>query len=161
MQVTVDYLFSKNNKIGSRFISWGTEHMSDEPTTPSHIAVLINNRYVFESTLSTGIRVISYKEWLKINQEVAKVPCDNRVREYSEIKAIYKDIRDKKYDWPGILYFGGQIALNKYFDKEISPMNRWESNDKYFCSEAVGKLTGQGKYSMKAPVELLSEFRNS
>lgn len=160
MKVTVDYLFSKNKKIGSRFISWGTKHLSKTAVTPSHVATLINERWVFESTLDSGIRVINYKKWLDLNEEVAKIPCTRRVREYSEIKAIYQSVRDKKYDWLGVTYFGCRLFLNKYFGCSMPEVNKWESADKYFCSEAVGIITGQGKYSMKAPVQLLDEFTN-
>ena len=158
MKVTVDYIFSKNNKIGSRFISWGTDHLCEVEETPSHIALLVDERWVFESTLSTGIRVIPYFKWLNLNKEVAKVPCKNRIREYSEIKSVYKIIQNKEYDWPGILYFGFYIFMNRYLSTKIPVDNKWENPDKYFCSEAVGMITGQGRYSMKAPVQLLKGF---
>ena len=106
MKVKIHYLFSKNKKIGSSFISWGTTHLSNRKNIPSHIALLVNERWVFESTLDTGIRVIPYKKWLEINEEVAKIACDLVKREYSEIKAIYKDIQNKKYDWLGVSFLG-------------------------------------------------------
>lgn len=158
MKVKVHYLFSRNKKIGSRLIAWGTGHLQDVPTTPSHIAVLVNERWVHESTLETGVRVISYSKWLEINEEVAKIPCAQVYREYSEIKTIYKGIKDKKYDWLGVTYFGCKIGLNKFFGTKIPSKNKWEDPNKYFCCEAAAILTGISDSSMKAPVDMMVEL---
>jgi hypothetical protein len=157
MRVTVHYLFSKNDKIGSKIISWGTKHL--EPTvkdTPSHTALLINNRWVHESTLETGVRVISYDKWKQINTEVAKIECSVK-RSYPIIKKMYQEIRHRKYDWMGIIYQGIWVALNKFFKKPIPEINRLEDPDKYFCCEVVGRLTNTD-CSMKSPVQLMVEL---
>ena len=67
MNITLHYLFSKNEKIGSKIIRWATKHLVEAKDVPSHVALLVNERWVFESTLFTGIRVIPYKKWLEIN----------------------------------------------------------------------------------------------
>ena len=159
MKVKIDYLFSKNDKIGSRLISWGTAHLTDESIVPSHIAVLVNDRWVHESTLESGVRVISYDKWKKINQEVAKISCVHGKRDYSEIKEIYRSIKDKDYDWAGVTYLGLWIGANKICSVDIPEDNKWQSNNRYFCCEAVEKLTGIGPTDMKAPVQLLSELK--
>lgn len=160
MKVTVHYLFSKNKKIGSKIISWGTKHLEKTPVTPSHIAILVNNRWVHESTLETGVRVLSYNKWKSINQEIAKIPCEKEFRDYSEIKKVYKEIKNKKYDWSGVVYLGFYVFLNKVFKTTIPKVNKWNNPDKYFCCEAVEKITGIESTEMKAPVNLLSEFDN-
>ena len=152
MEVSVHYLFSKNSLIGSKIISWGTSHLHNTPETPSHIAVLINHRWVFESTMNSGIRILTYKKWLKINKEVAKIPGDKR--EYVDIKKIFRAVKNKKYDKLGVAYLSYHIALNKFFKKEIPERNKWEDPNKYFCCEAVAKLT-DNYYSMKAPVDIM------
>lgn len=159
MRVKVDYLFSKSDLVGSRLISWGTKHLSDEADTPSHIAILINDRWVLESTAKTGVRIISYKTWLTLVNEIAKIPSVYETKDYSEIKKIFKEIKNKKYDYLGVIYLGIYVALNKYFNKKIPNKNKWESDNKYFCCEAVEKLTGMASTSMKAPVQILAEFR--
>jgi hypothetical protein len=158
VKIKLHYLFSKNNKIGSRFIAWGTKHLTDIEDTPSHVAILVNGRWVHESTLFSGVRVISYKKWLEINTEVAKIPCIDLNRSYGELKEIYKSLKNKKYDWMGILYLGWFLFLNKYFGKDIPETNAWQSENRYFCCEAVEKVTGIDDTSMKAPVELLDEL---
>lgn len=159
MKVKVHYLFSKNHKIGSKFICWGTKHLVKQEEC-SHIAILVNNRWVFESTLETGVRIVSYSKWKEINIEIDKIPCIQTHREYSEVKKIFKDIQNKKYDWPGILYLGFYIFLNKYFKINIPKINKWQNNDKYFCCEAVEKLTGINSTEMRVPIQILEEFKN-
>lgn len=158
MKVKVHYLFSRNELIGSKVIAWGTEHLTDQLVTPSHIATLINDRWVIESTLKTGVRVIPYKRWQEINEQVAKIPCAQEYREYDEIKSIYKGILNKKYDYAGVIYLGIYLCLNKYFGIKMPKENAWHRRSKYFCCEAAEKLTGIGPTSMKAPVQILSEF---
>ena len=156
MKVTVHYLFSRNDKIGSRVISWATAHLEDIKDTPSHTALLINNRWVHESTLETGVRVISYEKWKKINTEVCKIESSVK-RSYPIIKDMYRELRDRKYDWKGVIYQGIYIVLNKFLDKEIPEDNLMEDPEKYFCCEVVGRLTNID-YSMKAPVQLMVEL---
>lgn len=159
MRVKVHYLFSKNEKIGSKLISWGTKHLHQEGKIPSHIALLVDERWVIESTLFTGVRIIPYSKWLKINEEVAKIPCPHKKMEYSKIKKIFKEIKNKKYDWPGVLYLTWRILINKYFNEPIPTVNLWENPNKYFCSEAVAKIHDMSNHSMKTPVGMLVELR--
>lgn len=159
MKVDVHYLFSRNKKIGSKLISWGTKHLQPEISdTPSHIAILINNRWVHESTLDSGVRVISYTKWLEINEEIDKIQCPIGPRDYSEIKTIFKEIKGNKYDYLGVTYLGISLGANKFLGTSIPETNKWESKDKYFCCEAVEKLTGLNSTSMKAPVQLMVEL---
>ena len=72
----VYYVFSRSPKIGSKLIAWGTKFLVPEiKETPSHGAVLIDNRWVIESTLDSGFRVIHYSKWLEINEELFKFEC--------------------------------------------------------------------------------------
>lgn len=158
MVVTIDYLFSKNYKIGSKLISWGTKHLTNIEDVPSHVAILVNNRWVHESTLDSGVRVISYSEWLNINIEVKKIT--GKPTEYRVIKNIFKDIKNKKYDWLGVTYLGLCLIPNKAFNVKLPAVNKWQDNDKYFCTEAVEKLIGLSDCSMKSPVQLLNELLN-
>lgn len=152
MKTKVDYIFSKNTKIGSRLISWGTKHLANDKTRiPSHGAILINNRWVLESTLETGVRVLTYKKWLEINQELYKIPSD--ITDYTIIKNSYKQLKNKKYDWLAVIYLTFFVLLNKYFKVDIPKQNKWQSKNNYFCLEVKGKLTNKD-YSMITPVEL-------
>lgn len=153
-QVSVHYLFSKNSKIGSKIISWGTKHLHPEvEDTPSHVAILVDERWVIESTLDSGVRVIPYKKWRGINKEVAKVPC-RQPWTFPEIKKLFKPLKDKKYDYKGVTYFGLRLAANKAFKTEIPKKNKWETKNRYFCCEVMARMTGVD-YQMTAPVGVM------
>lgn len=154
------YLFSRNKKIGSKIISYGTSFL--EPSiknTPSHTAILMNNKRVFESTLETGVRIISYKKWLEVNEEVAKIPC-TKERSVEEVFEYFKSIKHKKYDYMGVLYFSLKLLLFLLFNKKMPKKNKWNNKNKYFCSEIVGKLTNID-CQMIAPVTLLNIINNN
>lgn len=153
MKVSVHYLFSKNKKIGSRLISWGTSYLEPKiKNVPSHVAVLVNNKWVFESTLESGVRRISYEKWLEINEEVEKIECTQE-RELGEVLDYFRSIKDKKYDYQGILYFSWRILLFITLKIKMPTKNRFNRKNSYFCSEVVGKMTGVD-CQMTAPVSL-------
>jgi hypothetical protein len=157
MNIKLEYLFSKNDLIGSRLISWGTKDLVQENVdVPSHVAVLINEKYVFESTMAQGVRCVSYKDWLTINKEVKRIPCQKE-RTFEEVKELFKPLKDKKYDYLGVVYFGWRVFLYKFFKITKPTVNKWNSKSKYFCCEVIGKLTGVD-YQMISPVELMVEL---
>lgn len=157
MIVDIVYIFSNNKKIGSRFISWGTAFLVPSiKNTPSHVAVLINEKWVVESVLESGVRVISYKEWKSKNNEVAKI-TSKEVFTMDQIKAVFRPLKNKKYDWSGVIYFSYRVALKKFLNISIPKHNKFNHKDKYFCCEVVSKLTGQS-YEMVSPVELMDKL---
>jgi hypothetical protein len=157
MNVKVSILFSKNHKVGSKIIAQGTKHLdkdlSSKGMATSHVAILVDDRWVHESTLESGIRVISYNKWLDINQEVAKVPYCNI--EYSVIKKHFKNLKNKKYDWLGVAYLGFWIGIKLLIPfVKIPENNAMECPSKYFCCEVVGELIDKN-LDMKSPIEVL------
>lgn len=157
MIVTVHALFSNADKIGAKVIASGTAHLA--PTIKekvSHVALLVNGRWVHESTGKTGVSVISYDLWSKIHKEVARVPL--KTREYQEIADKFREIKGKKYDYLGILFFGLSIVPT-FLGVKLPKKNRWESPNRYFCCEALGYLTGH-YYGMSAPVQILDRLQN-
>lgn len=162
MQVTVHYLFSKNKKIGSKIIRWGTRHLEPQLykkcEIPSHVAILVNEKWVFESTLETGVRRISYKEWLEHNTEVAKYKCQTP-RTITDVLNYFRAIKGKKYDYKGVIYFGIRVGLNKFFGMKIPKKNKWASDNKYFCCEVMGEMLGLD-YEMTSPVQVMVQTKN-
>ncbi len=63
----VDYLFSRNPKSTvSKLIAWAAKYEKLKlDKYPSHIAVLLDETIVVESTLLTGVRMIPYSSWKK------------------------------------------------------------------------------------------------
>lgn len=154
----VEYLFSNNKKCGSRLISWAAKYEElGLEEVPSHVGVLLNGRIVVESTFFTGVRMLPYHKWLEINNEVAKIPCNDLHRPSNEVFKHLTDFWGKGYDWLGILYFAYKYIKLIAFKEPLPRHNRWEKKDKYFCTEFVAILTGC-ECSMHSPAKLLKDF---
>lgn len=156
MIVTVEALFSHNDLIGSKVIYKGSKHLAPELPNISHTAILVNGRWVHESTGHSGVRVISYDKWKEINTEVAKIKLEDR--EYQDIADQYRKILGKEYDYLGVCYLGLCI-IPTFFGKKLPEKNKWESPNKYFCCEVLGYLTGQ-YYGMSPPNLILKKLCN-
>lgn len=155
--VFVSVIFSKNRKCGSRFISWLTSHFSNKPKIPSHVALLIEDRWVFESTIQKGVVINSWHKWSENNELVDLIPLGEYY--YDEIKTLFRDVEGRGYDYLGALYLGLFIGLNKLFKCiPIPSHNCLQSNKRYFCSEVIGKLTGND-FSMSAPIQILNKLQ--
>lgn len=157
-KVSVDIVFSKNDKIGSKFISWGTSHLNKDLSfqnfNPSHVAILVDKRWIHESTLESGVRIIPYKKWLQINHQLKIIHYSNV--EYSVIKNSFKRLKNKKYDWLGVIYLSIWIGIKMILPTiKIPSVNKMECSKKYFCCEVIGELIKQN-LDMKAPIEVLS-----
>jgi hypothetical protein len=151
----VEYLFSKNKHIGSRVIS----NMSSFITKgldkyPSHVAVLLDDTFVIESTMLTGVRLIPYEQWKKINKELYKIPCERGDCPIFVIQELLFEMWGKKYDKLGLIWFGWQVFKYVAFKKSLPCKNEWEQEDKFFCTEFAGRLAGKN-YSMTTPSEML------
>lgn len=162
MDCKLYYLFSRNHKIGSRVISWASGLLvKDLNKIPSHMAILIeqdgNESLVFESTLSSGVRIVPYKKWLEINEECYKIPCIKQ-RTNKEIFEKVNEYWGKKYDWSGIAFFIPCFLGYLLFKIPFPKYNLWQSDNKYFCNELGGKIAGYDKYSMVTPAKMCSDF---
>jgi hypothetical protein len=100
---------------------------------------------------------MGYKEWLKINNEVAKIRC-TQTRYYEDIKAMFKSLKGRKYDWGGVIYLGLWLGINKVSGHPIPTNNAWHSDSKYFCCEIMAKMT-QVDYQMTTPVAVMMELK--
>lgn len=154
----VDYLFSKNNQIGSRLISWASskEKLNLEQI-PSHMAVLLDDTFVIESTLFTGVRMIPYSKWLEKNKQVYKIPCVSAYRRSKNTLESLMHLWGKKYDWFGILYFFYAFIMLVIFNKELPENNPWQDKNKYFCTEFAAILTGED-FSMSTPAKICNDW---
>jgi hypothetical protein len=154
----VEYLFSRNKKMGSKLIAWASSFEDvGLQDNPSHIAVLVDCTWVFESTLTSGVRVVPYKQWKQINEELYRIPCIVNIRDSGETLSKAAELWNMKYDWFGVLFFAwrylGLILLNK----PLPQKNRWEDENKYFCTEFIAKLTNEN-YSMKSPARICAKW---
>lgn len=154
----VEYLFSRQSgKLVSELISWaGSMEGFELPEYPSHMAVLLDGEMVVESTLFTGVRIIPYKHWKRKNEEIFRIPCV-AARDSKDALAKAFDLWDKGYDWAGILFFAWRYLGLLCLDRPLPAVNRWQSDNRYFCTEYAGSLTGQN-LSMKSPARVCHEW---
>lgn len=164
MNVNISYIFSRNDKIGSKAISWASGLLvKDLEKVPSHMAILIElegcpEAFVLESTLSTGVRIAPYNVWLQHNELCYKFESKQKMT-LSEIFDKMDLYWNKKYDWPGISFFA--VCFIKYiiFKSEFPKENAWQSDDRFFCNELGGEIAGYPKYSMVTPAKMCSDFK--
>jgi hypothetical protein len=154
MIVTVYALFSHNKRIGSKIISKGTKHLAPDMSETSHVSVLINDRWVHEAT-GVGVRVSSYDLWKTIHTEVARVQLESK--EYQVIADKFREIKGKKYDYPGV-FFLALCIIPTFLGFKLPKKNLWESKKKFFCCEVLGFLTGI-YYGMSAPIQILGTLK--
>jgi hypothetical protein len=157
------YLFSRNKKLGSRLIAWASGLLvKDLEKIPSHVAILIEieglqEQFVIESVLESGVRIIPWSVWNHKNELCYKIPC-TQPKTLDEIFEEVNAIWGKKYDWPGIAFFGLSFIRYLLFKTPFPQNNAWQSNDKFFCSEAAGRLSGYEKTGMATPAKMCSDF---
>lgn len=150
----IHYLFSKNSKLGSRLISWASGLLLPEmQNVPSHVAVLIDDHFVVESTFATGIRCIPFSEWLKLNQ-ICYIIKEPKEKSMDEIHAVFSSVWGKSYDWPGILFFALCFIRHFLFKTKFPYDNKWQDNNRYFCTEFAGVVSGYHKHSMTTPAKM-------
>jgi hypothetical protein len=149
---SLHYLFSKKDKWGSKLISWASSKMVEMDDYPAHVALLINDRWVFESTYKNNVSIMTYNKWLELNHETHKIQC-NKEREYNEIKDLFRRLEGKKYDWGGIIYFAYRFILYYLFSIKLPVMNKLQSKEKYFCCEVIGELNDIS-YDMSLPSQV-------
>lgn len=159
MIVKLSILFSKNKKIGSKLISWASGIITPLCPTPSHVAILVNNKWVFQSTLEKNVHIMSYKEWITINEQLYKIDMQDEY-EFSQIKTIFRSLEGKKYDWGGIAYYAIRWSLNQGFGLRMPHTNIFQSKDKYFCCEVAGILLKQD-FSMDNPADVYLKLINN
>lgn len=158
----IDILFSNNELKGSKLIQWGSSFLVDNlKEIPSHVAVLINGELVIEAIMLQGVRIVPYNKWLEHNNEISKIQLElikDKMNSSSEnFHELIDEMWGKKYDFKGLFFFG--IAVLKFCILKIPlpATNRWEQEDKFFCSEFVGRLIGYN-YSMTSPAQMLSDI---
>ena len=151
----VKYVASKrsDDKIGSRMIAWGTKQLEPDLKPCSHLAIVVRDTLVVESTLTSGVRIIPYSKWLEYNEEVYafEKPYEGSLSAY--LPSILDRLWGRSYDYCGVMYFAWRIALNKLFRIKVPKENKWESSYKRFCVEVFGE-----KLSMTSPIQMVRKW---
>jgi len=135
------YVFSSNKKIGSKLISRASSYFDRDvrkayksTPVPSHVAVILDDMFVIESTLSTGVRVIPLSSWLSNNTVIQSVQSTSNT---DKVSSALLSVWGAKYDWLGILYFACKLLI-----PGLPKENKWQNSRKYFCTEFAARLSG-------------------
>jgi hypothetical protein len=156
----IEYLFTKSRegKVGSKLISWGTGKLHPEITTCSHVAVKMGP-IVIESTLTKGAQIQPYSEWIRHNEVVHAFRCSVKRKAVDVIQNVFKASWGKSYDYFGILFFTWRMLGFIILGRELPKINRWQSKNKYFCVEMIEKITG-ADYQMTSPIQLVKTWKD-
>ena len=155
----IQYVFSRNKKCGSKLIAWGSSLFTTHVTNlkngiPSHVAVLLDERLVVESVLTSGVRIVPYKKWASFNEELYRV---DRTKKGECMNCLLNEMWGKKYDWFGITYFAYSILKHLIFQSELPKVNKWERENYFFCTEFAARLDGYN-YSMTTPAKMCNDL---
>ena len=117
----------------------------------------MNDELVVESTFNNGVRIIPYKHWLEINEELHRIPCELKHRASKHMTTELTKVWGKKYDWKGVMFFALSYIKLILFRTPLPEKNKWQRDTHYFCTEYVGNVVGQD-YSMKSPARLCADW---
>jgi hypothetical protein len=161
--MTIRYIFSRNQKCGSKLISWaGGLLIKDLEKVPSHGCILIefadsSEGIIFESTLDGGVRLVPFSAWLTHN-EVCYMITPKEQPDKNKVLSIISRLWGKKYDYPGILYFALCFVGFVLFKKSFPNTNKWSRDDKYFCLEAMFEICEYEHSGMATPAKMCSDL---
>lgn len=154
------YAYSRNKKIGSRLISWASGLLlPNMEKVPSHVAILmefdgVEEKFIAESVMEAGVRIIPYSSWKQINEECYLIPCIQEDRDANDVFSTLTEVWNKKYDKLGILFFAWCFVKHLVFKSKFPKENAWQRDGHYFCTEVAAKLAGYGKHSMTTPAKM-------
>lgn len=156
----IEYLFTKSreNKIGSRLISWSTGKLHPEIAPCSHVAVKLGP-IVIESTLTNGAQIQPYSEWIKHHKVIHAFKCPENRKAINVIQDVFRASWGRSYDYKGILYFSWRMLGFIVLKRPLCQVNRWQSDNKYFCVEMIEKITGEN-YQMTSPIQLVKTWKD-
>ena len=152
----ITFIFSRNNLIGSKLISWGTkEEWQRSNDKPSHFWMVFGSDLIIESTLKQGVRLNYLPTFKTKNQIISALRPINDGLIYSEkVDKILDQAHGRKYDYPAIIYFAWRVLLKRFFGLSFPKRNKFNSAEKFFCNELYTFITGE-KMSMQSPNGLM------
>jgi hypothetical protein len=152
----VAYIASKRRKtsVGSLLISQTTKGLAPGLKPCSHLCIVLKKTLVIESTLTTGVRIMPYKQWLKENEivYVFEKSYNGKLSQY--IPELMDRLWGKDYDVAGILYFSWRMILWLLCRIPLPKVNKWEDPNKRFCVEVFGE-----KLAMVSPIQMVGRWK--
>lgn len=128
--------WTKNSKIGSVLIRWGTEGDC------SHFAVCFDDCVVLQATMNQGVHLTSLNEFLAKNEVVHMLEFNLPLEmEESTWKPLVRRLAGiYEYDFKAFLYWTLMVIRHRIFGSLIPKTNLWGQAKKYMCVEVASEL---------------------
>lgn len=132
----MNLLWTKNNKIGSKLIQWGTEGDC------SHFAVEFDDCVVLQSNMLQGVNLVSSNEFYKHNEVMHSINFKLELEcEESVWKPLVKRLAAKtEYDKKAMAYWALQVIKHRITGCEYPNNNKWDDAKKFMCIELALEL---------------------
>jgi hypothetical protein len=129
-------LWSKNNKIGSYLIRWGTEGEC------SHFAVEFDDCFVLQSNMKQGVNALSSNEFFRDNDLVYSINYDLTLEQEEQVwKVLVKKLAGKtSWDFMAALFWLKEIIMHRITGRPIAKINSWGDPNKMMCIELAVEL---------------------
>ena len=159
MKKGVFYFFVKKDAWGANIIRWGTKRKDQTmEDTPSHMGTVMNGMWSIDSTITSGVTMDYFPEYVKDYEVVAIYQDMQEKRKPSVVAAdMMTKARKAKYDWKAIAYYAWRRTLEKFLGIKMPSENKWESKDRWFCNEMYELIKGTD-YSMASPNDVMDEM---
>lgn len=132
----VRLLWTKNHKIGSYLIRWGTQGDC------SHFAVEFDDCIIMQSTMLQGVTVVSTNEFMKHNEIVHQISFNTSVdkEELVWVPMVKRFAGKTSYDFKAMAYWAFCVLKQRLFGDTIPVTNKMGDPDKFMCIEVAGEL---------------------
>lgn len=157
-------VFSNNNLIGSKTISYGSiEDVFPNKATledvPSHFLYVFKEAFVLESRMTEGVRADEWEHFKTKNKIIAVFDVTKKIEEkhvkwYYFYKTLYRTVLNKDYDKKAILFLAKVQFFWKFFGKTKPKENKCNDPNKYFCLEIAKDISDQN-LAISTPLELM------
>lgn len=138
------FLFTTSNKIGARLIRWATGEKCSHFATAFDCENPDGKGIIFHSTLTQGVHLEWFGEWIKHNKIVFALKCSQSdlLSEEKVYQALLNGYYGKKYDWLGFVKFSFYAVRRKLSGRAI-PQNIGDgSRNNYLCTEIAEGIKG-------------------
>lgn len=125
-------LFVKADLIGSKIIRWATGQCC------SHVAIISDTFETVYHSYGKGMERQTSKEFLKKYTVMHTISVYLSIEE-EKLMLEQLSVRTKNigYDYGAFLYFAWRVFLNKFFKISYPKVNKWDSKEKFLCTEAL------------------------
>lgn len=150
--MTSALLFTRSNKLGSRFICW----LLQEPM--SHVALRLSNGLVVHATMTQGLVIGWSSQFAQQNTILGGIILDFGNSEMSVLSRLLDKYYGRGYDWPSVVYLGWRGLLRRLAGIPFPSTNPLNRQYLMFCSEWAELVLGRKQDAMLTPYALYKQL---